>query len=489
MKNLFGFGTAAALGLLACVGASSLPGATSTMTLDQDASSEELPEFMRNMVAVCYAEGAPSDVVEAVETGLYGLGQRFFTTGRWPGSVGEPVNLTYSFPPDGLNIPASGGIPGEVSEPNVIHDRLNTIFASQGGEVFWKDLFRQTFDAWSAVTGNTYTEVPDDGASWGAAPGSPDRGDIRIAMKGIDGFGGVLAYNFFPSGGGNMVLDRAENWGASAANFRFLRNTVMHEHGHGLGLLHSCPGSGQTGGNTRLMQPTIATNFDGPQQDDIRGAHSLYGDALSPINSIATALDLNDLGLTVNVPFVINNTLSLRNFNDTDNFRVDAPPSSRLSVTVTPIGTTYLNGPQNSNGTCSAGTPLDALRQQDLRIQILSPSGSVITTVDQNGLGEPEMLESFNLGVEGVYTVRIGSSNSDGNVQRYNLSITLEPDGVLGDLNGDNCVGSADLSILLGSWGPCPAPPNACIADLTGNGSVGSADLSTLLGNWGGECN
>ncbi|TVQ31492.1 MAG: esterase family protein [Phycisphaeraceae bacterium] len=49
------------------------------------------------------------------------------------------------------------------------------------------------------------------------------------------------------------------------------------------------------------------------------------------------------------------------------------------------------------------------------------------------------------------------------------------------DLNGDGLVGSADLSALLGSWGPCPG----CAADLDGDGVVGAGDLAALLGSWG----
>ena len=53
------------------------------------------------------------------------------------------------------------------------------------------------------------------------------------------------------------------------------------------------------------------------------------------------------------------------------------------------------------------------------------------------------------------------------------------------DLNGDGSVGILDLLILLGSWGPCPDPPNPCPADLNGDGSVGILDLLMLLANWG----
>lgn len=54
-----------------------------------------------------------------------------------------------------------------------------------------------------------------------------------------------------------------------------------------------------------------------------------------------------------------------------------------------------------------------------------------------------------------------------------------------GDLNGDGTVDVFDLLVLLGSWGPCPDPPDACPADLNGDSSVGILDLLILLANWG----
>ena len=47
-----------------------------------------------------------------------------------------------------------------------------------------------------------------------------------------------------------------------------------------------------------------------------------------------------------------------------------------------------------------------------------------------------------------------------------------------GDLNGDGCVDSSDVGILLGYWGT----PDG---DLNGDGTTDSADFGTLLGNWG----
>ncbi|MAB71042.1 MAG: hypothetical protein CMJ54_00880, partial [Planctomycetaceae bacterium] len=56
----------------------------------------------------------------------------------------------------------------------------------------------------------------------------------------------------------------------------------------------------------------------------------------------------------------------------------------------------------------------------------------------------------------------------------------------VGDLTGDGFVTGADLGLLLGAWGPCPAEGD-CVADINGDGEVSGADLGLLLGAWG-EC-
>jgi Tol biopolymer transport system component len=61
-------------------------------------------------------------------------------------------------------------------------------------------------------------------------------------------------------------------------------------------------------------------------------------------------------------------------------------------------------------------------------------------------------------------------------------TVTLAPR--FGDLDGDGVVGTADLAICLGGWGPVrPRSANA-VADLDGDGWVGPADVSLLLGAW-----
>ncbi len=57
-------------------------------------------------------------------------------------------------------------------------------------------------------------------------------------------------------------------------------------------------------------------------------------------------------------------------------------------------------------------------------------------------------------------------------------------DDVVGDLDGDGSVGTPDLVLLLGAWGPCDDCGD-CLADLDGDCAVGGGDLILLLGNWG----
>jgi len=62
--------------------------------------------------------------------------------------------------------------------------------------------------------------------------------------------------------------------------------------------------------------------------------------------------------------------------------------------------------------------------------------------------------------------------------------VEVVPVGVIGDLNGDEIVGVADLLQVLGAWGPCENP-KSCPEDFDNDGAVGVSDLLTLLGAWG----
>ncbi|MCH8150155.1 MAG: matrixin family metalloprotease, partial [Planctomycetes bacterium] len=249
-------------------------------------------------VAACFAPGTRDEYMAGFEQYLIAgpAGSRYNLSGRWSGGQGNPRNLTWSFVPDGLSI--GNGI-GEGVAPSELFSRMSTLFNEN--EALWISLFEQSFARWEELTGLSYTRVTaggqpwDDGASWGSPGSAGLRGDLRISMKSLGGPGGVLAYNFFPPNG-DMVLDRWDNWGgASSNNWRFFRNVIMHEHGHGLGEFHVCSSDSQ-----QMMEPFISTSFDGPRHDDFRGAQRHYGDPFEPDNDAASAMNLGTV--TVEVP-------------------------------------------------------------------------------------------------------------------------------------------------------------------------------------------
>jgi len=98
--------------------------------------------------------------------------------------------------------------------------------------------------------------------------------------------------------------------------------------------------------------------------------------------------------------------------------------------------------------------------------------------------------KSFLMSADGRHIV--GSYKVDGQPGFPHFWLRLPEAGCPlcdGDLNGDGAVDSADLLILLSSWGPCPLE-GECRADLTGNGgaqdgTVDSGDLLYLLSRWG----
>ena len=48
-------------------------------------------------------------------------------------------------------------------------------------------------------------------------------------------------------------------------------------------------------------------------------------------------------------------------------------------------------------------------------------------------------------------------------------------------VDGSRRVDAADLTTMLGEWGPCPD----CPSDIDGDGEVAASDLTVLLGAWG----
>ncbi|MBK8915482.1 MAG: immunoglobulin domain-containing protein [Phycisphaerales bacterium] len=392
----------------------------------------------------CFAPGTSDEVIQGVSSFLISQwelqqaqnpaareeGIAYFVTTGWS-SQGTPIALTWSMVPDGLFIPSGVGEPGASS---TLFNSMDLKFG--GNRALWIQRLTQSFDRWAAVSGLTFTRVTngtddwDDGASWGTGNGA-QRGHIRISSKTIDGSNNTLAYADFPSGG-DIVLDSGENWQSSSNSHRFLRNVMMHELGHSLGMFHVCPLA-----STRLMEPLLITSFDGPRHDDIRAAHRLYGDADEPNDTSGTATDLGTLGAggTINRGTLPNPTTGSNPANssslcldaqaDVDFYKFAITGSRTVSITITPVGQTYDNSQQNGNGSCSSGNSINSQSFGNLAVQLRDTNGStVLASADVNPAGSPETISSFTLTAAGTYFVRVFTASSLTQSQMYTLSVT-----------------------------------------------------------------
>lgn len=374
--------------------------------------------------AVCFAPDTPADYVALVndrmrhaydlpfgadDSGRYRLGSRWATTATNGGGLGQgdPTTLTWSYAADGVTIP---GFNGEPTSPNQLHAWLNGLY---GDFNTWHNLFIQIFDRWSALTGFNYVYEPnDDGAAFGSTAGALGvRGDLRIGAHFIDGNSGILAYNFFPNNG-DMVIDAFDTFYNNTTNNSLrMRNVLAHEHGHGLGLRHVCPVQ-----QTKLMEPFVSVAFDGPQFDDVLGAQRGYGDFNEHNDTDATATSIGNGNITLS-------DVSIDDGGGNDWYALTVAGPSLFSVSVAPSGVTYLEGPQNANGSCSAGTNFDPRTELDLILEVIDTDGVVVlATADDGPAGTVESINGVALAGAGTYFVRVSSNDTFNLIQGYELT-------------------------------------------------------------------
>ncbi len=377
-------------------------------------------------VMYCFDPSQPpsQEVMQMVEAAIRGYAGRYNANASWSSNPGTPITLTWSFVPDGVQINDNFS-----NSQSNLFSRMDQLFGAANRAV-WIAQFEASFNRYSEISGVRYVRVQsganpwDDGASWGAGRSSV-RGDIRIAMKPLDGGSGVLAYNSFPTNG-DMVLDSSENWASSANSYRFLRNIIMHEHGHGLGFSHVCPIQ-----QTKLMEPFYTSSFDGLQQDDIRGVHENYGDVNEPNNSsgVATALgSVTTSQVFGNVPSptpAAAATFSLDRPQDQDWFVFSSPTPRLFTITAAPVGTTYTDVDQNANGSCqNSGNVTQALSIANLRLTVYAANGSnILRTAASTGAGEAETVTSLLIAAGDAY-IRVDSNQNFNETQLYKLTVT-----------------------------------------------------------------
>ncbi|MCB9357958.1 MAG: matrixin family metalloprotease [Calditrichaeota bacterium] len=387
----------------------------------------EHKESWKNALApkqMCFEPGTPEDVVASLVNRIYQNPASYISGSRWTstasgtsGTQGTPTVLTYSFVPDGVTVPDDPPPNGFGNQTNNIHAMMTSKFGSVANG---KARFRAAFDQWQALTGLTYVEeTNDDGAALFSSVGVLGvRGDIRISAVPMDGSFGVLAYNYFPNTG-DMVLDNAENWGNSSNSYRYFRNVVTHEAGHGIGLFHVCPDVCEY-----LMEPFICTAYDGPQHDDIRGGQRLYGDTTETNDSPATATFLGSPadGTTTRT------NLSIDDNTDQDYLSFTVPVNKQVTVTMTPVGEHYAQCAQTQSCTCSSSDSVHSHDDVNLSVRLYDTNG---TTILGDASGQPagvaETIANTALPGAGTYYIRVYQQTVSDQIQMYNLSFTLSP--------------------------------------------------------------
>jgi Ca2+-binding RTX toxin-like protein len=447
----------------------SLHTATSGMAAVPDATDKPI---------ICYADGTAPEYTATVNRRFahpaaslsenqrdarFRLGNRWSSTATNGSGLtqGEPTVLTWSYVRDAKNVMIAG-FAGEPGSPSVLEARLHALYGSKST---WHELFVQVFARWSALSGITYVYEPsDDGAAFPDAPGVRGvRGDIRIGGHPIDGNSGVLAYNFYPNAG-DMVIDTADNFYEDTHdNSLGLRNVLAHEHGHGLGLAHSCPING-----TKLMEPYVHRSFSGPQLDDILGAQRGYGDAYEENESAATA---KPFGVIRPGTTILQDTLSIAG--NADFFSFDLHTAQSVIIQIAPPAVVpYLEGPQNTNGSCSSGVLFDPTTVSNLGVELLGPDGeTVLATANRYGAGKTETLGPVSLLGGREYFLRV-FGDAVANVQPYEVRITSTGPC---DCNAPHAVRGTEADDILEG-----TPWDDIICGLDGN--------DTLYGRAGNDC-
>ncbi len=371
--------------------------------------------------------------------------QRWTTTASGgTGGQGTPITLTWSIVPDGT------AIPGRSSS------NLQSYLNQKIGAGAWLPLLQESFDRWTELGGIKFVyESRDDGVSLNSASGALGvRGDIRISGAFIDGASGTLAYASLPNDG-DMVFDTGESsfYSNSASNYLQLRNTVMHETGHAFGLLHI-----ESNTDNLLMEPFINSTFDGPQLDDIRGLHGLYGDKFEKTNgglgndifSRATSLGALSVGGSLSIgtdaatgqriETTETNFVSIDTNTDTDFYSFNLSAPANLNITLTPLGGTF-----NQSAEGGTPTPFNASARSDLILSVLASNGSTILgTSNIGGAGTIESITGLSLVSAGQYYVRITGATDAVQLYQLQLSAISAIAPLAGDYNKNGIVDAAD---------------------------------------------
>lgn len=404
---------------------------------------------------------------------------------------GLPATITWGFAANGTPIPATGE-----SDLVSFFDSLFGVFSPIGNltQRPWYFIFEDAIDRWSELSGVTFVYEPaDDGATLQTSPGVlGTRADIRLAGKYIDGPSAALAAAWMPDTG-DVVLDTgdAAYYSNPITNYRRARNTIMHEVGHTLGLMHVVSSDASL-----LMEPHSGTWYEGPQLDDIRGIHHLYGDVHEKSHGglgngkAARATSLGSLSMDnplsvggdavgdQEVSPLETDFVSIRNSTDFDfySFVISAPGT--LDVNLIPWGGSF-------NQAIGSGpeTLIDAISQSDLSLAVFAPNGTTaLAWANDTSAGAPEAITGLELTDTGRYYVRVRGDSDSVQLYELQLSLTQAVTSLAGDFNSDGSVNGSDFIVWQRSVG---ATGLGMPADGNNDGRVDAADLDLWRINFG----
>ena len=409
---------------------------------------EELPAFcfapgtnLKTLKSIRVVEGVGSLLAPASSSAFSParIGARWTRTATNTSIArGQGFTLTWGIVADGTLVAVGGA-----NKPSNLRARARTAFGTADDSKLI-ELFTNMFARYAELTGIRYIrETADDGATInGSSPAGVlgTRADIRLSGASIDGPFSILAFNYFPENG-DMVIDTDETDALFKSSFFF--NTLAHEHGHGLGLAHTCPIN-----NSKLMEPNISNRYTGPQLDDILGVQRNYGDTNEAGNgndalNTATSIGTRAVGTTTygdfpseaasgtaavraGFPFITTQKpLGIDGSDDVDVYRFNVDSSNRTAaIVLRPAGEIYPEGAQNGDGSCSNGMPFDPKGLSALKVELRAANGAILAQKSAANAGDTLTIDSTDLAGTGPFYVRVSQTGNDAN-QLYNFDLTI----------------------------------------------------------------